>query len=48
MMYKFNKKEIKLILDNMIICVDSRENANQHIIKFFNKKKRPYVVEKLP
>ena len=48
MMYKFNKKEIKSILDNMIICVDSRENANQHIIDFFDKKKVPYVVEKLP
>ena len=48
MMYKFNKKEIKSILDNLIICVDSREQSNQHIIDFFNKKKIPYVVEKLP
>ena len=48
MMYKFNKKEIKSILDNLIICVDSREQSNQHIIDFFDKKKVPYVVEKLP
>ena len=48
MMYKFNKKEIKSILDNLIICVDSREQSNQHIIDFFDKKKIPYVVEKLP
>ena len=47
-MYKFNKKEIKSILDNLIICVDSREQSNQHIIDFFDKKKVPYVVEKLP
>ena len=48
MMYKFNKKEIKSILDNLTICVDSREQSNQHIIDFFDKKKIPYVVEKLP
>ena len=48
MMYKFNKKEIKSILDNLTICVDSREQSNQHIIDFFDKKKVPYVVEKLP
>ena len=48
MMYKFNKKEIKSILDNLIICVDSREQSNQHIIDFFDKKKVRYVVEKLP
>ena len=47
-MYNFNKKEIKYILDNLTICVDSRENANKHIIDFFDKKKIPYVVEKLP
>ena len=48
MMYKFNKKEIKLILDNLTICVDSREQSNQYIIDFCNKKKIPYSIEKLP
>ena len=38
-MYNFNKKEIKYILDNLTICVDSRENSNKYIIDFFNKKK---------
>ena len=48
MRYRFTDKQLKKILDNIIICVDSRENANKHIIDFFNKKKIPYVVEKLP
>lgn len=48
MRYNFNQKEIKLILDNLTICVDSREQSNQHIIDFFNKKKIPYKVMKLP
>lgn len=48
MQWKFKDKEIKKVLDNLTICVDSREQANQHIIDFFNKKKIPYVVEKLP
>ena len=48
MMYKFNQKEIKKILDSLVIIVDTRENANSHIIDFFNKKKIPYSIEKLP
>ncbi|NFE85321.1 ERCC4-type nuclease [Clostridium botulinum] len=48
MQWKFNDKELKKVLDNLTIVVDTREQANQHIIDFFNKKKIPYVVEKLP
>ena len=48
MMYKFNQKEIKKILDSLVIIVDTRENANSHIIDFFNNKKIPYSIEKLP
>ena len=48
MMYKFNQKEIKKILDSLVIIVDTREQSNQHIIDFFNKKKIPYSIEKLP
>ncbi len=48
MEFKFKDKELKKILDNLTIIIDSREQANQHIIDFFNKKKIPYVVEKLP
>ena len=47
-LYRFTDREIKKILDNLTICVDSREQSNQHIIDFFDKKKVPYVVEKLP
>jgi len=47
MQWKFKDKELKKVLDNLVIVVDSREQANQHIIDFFNKKKIPYVVETL-
>ena len=47
MRYKFTDKQLKKILDNLIICIDSREQSNQHIIDFFNKKKIPYKVMKL-
>ena len=45
--YRFTDKEVKKILDNLTILVDTRENANSHIIEFFNKKKIPYKVQKL-
>lgn len=48
MKWKFKDKELKKVLDSLTIIVDSRENANSHIIDFFKKKKIPYVVEKLP
>ena len=47
MMYKFNKKEIKSILDNLTICVDSREQSNQHIIDFFNRIGINYKIQKI-
>ncbi|WP_252233750.1 ERCC4 domain-containing protein [Clostridium sp. ZS1] len=46
MRYKFTDKEIKKILDNMTVVVDSREQNNQHILDFFNKKKISYKVIK--
>ena len=45
--YRFTDKEVKKILDNLTILVDTRENANSHIIEFFNKKKIPYKIQKL-
>ena len=42
MRYRYTDKEIKKILDNMVVIVDSREQNNQHIIEFFNKKNIPY------
>lgn len=47
MRYKFTDKMMKKILDSLVILVDTRENANKHIIDFFEKKKIPYSVEKL-
>ena len=47
MMYKFTDKELKEILDKMVTIVDSRENANLHIIEWLDKKKKPYKVQKL-
>ena len=44
--YKFTDKEIKKVLDSMVVVVDSREQNNQHIIDFFNKKNIPYKVVK--
>lgn len=37
---------MKKILDNMVVIVDSREQSNQHIIDFFNKKNIPYKIVK--
>ena len=48
MQWKFKDKELKKVLDNLTIIVDSREKANSHMIDFFKKKNIPYVVEKLP
>lgn len=48
MRWKFTDKEVKKIQDNLTILVDTREQANQHIIDFFKKKNIPYKVEKLP
>ncbi|WP_346905918.1 ERCC4 domain-containing protein [Clostridium sp.] len=47
MMYQFKEKELKEVLDKMVTIVDSRENANSHIIEWLDKKKRPYKVQKL-
>ena len=47
MMYKFTDKELKEILDKMVTIVDSRENANTHIIEWLDKKKKSYKVQKL-
>lgn len=40
--YKFTDKEMKSILDEMVVVVDSREQDNKHIIDFFNAKGIPY------
>ena len=46
-MFKYTDKEIKILLKSMVILVDSREQENSHITKWFDSKKIPYRVEKL-
>ncbi|WP_252214464.1 ERCC4 domain-containing protein [Clostridium sp. VAP41] len=46
MNWRFTDKEMKKILDNMAVIVDSREQNNQHILDYFNAKKIPYKVVK--
>ena len=46
-MYRYTEKELKTLLDNIVILVDTREQVNDHIISYFNTKKKKYKVEKL-
>ena len=45
--YKFTDKEIKILLDSLIIIVDTREKSNQHIIDYFHKKEVPFKFQKI-
>lgn len=36
--YRFSDKELKVILDSLIIIVDTREQKNQHVLDYFRKK----------
>ncbi|MCM3454429.1 ERCC4 domain-containing protein [Heyndrickxia oleronia] len=36
--YRFTDKELKTILDSLIITVDTREQKNQHVLDYFRKK----------
>lgn len=47
MQYKFSDKELKEILKNIVIIIDSREQVNKHILDYFDKKKKKYRIEKL-
>lgn len=45
--YKYTDTEIKQILSSITILVDSREQQNQHLLKYWDDKKIPYIVKKL-
>ncbi len=45
--YKFTDTEIKKLIENMTIIVDTREQQNQHILDYFEKKKIKYEVKKV-
>lgn len=44
---KFTEKEIKEILNNMVIIIDTREQKNDHIVEYFKKHKIKYKKQKL-
>lgn len=46
-MYKYTDDEIKILLKSMVVVVDSREQENKHILAYLNKKKIPYISQKL-
>lgn len=45
--YRYTEKELKELLKSITIVVDTRENANDHIIKYFDDKKIPHISRKL-
>lgn len=45
--YYYTDKEIKAILDSIIIIIDSGEQENKHIIDYFEKKKIAYKIKKI-
>lgn len=47
MQYKFSEKEIRELLKKIVIIVDTRENANSHIIDWFTNNKVPFKIQKL-
>ncbi|HAT4309079.1 TPA: ERCC4-type nuclease [Clostridium perfringens] len=47
MRYKFTEKEVKEILKKIVVLVDTREQANKHILEFFDKKKIKWKSQKL-
>ena len=47
MRYKFKEKELKEILKHLVVIVDTREQANRHILDSFDKLKVKYKIGKL-
>jgi len=45
--YKYTDKELKELLDSLIILVDTREKSNKEILDFFERKKISYKIRKL-
>ena len=48
-LYKFTEKEIKEIVDSMVILIDTREHEgkNEHILSYFDNKNISYKKKKL-
>lgn len=47
MKYRFTDNELKNILKSLVVIVDTREQANYHVIDWLDKNKKPYKVQKL-
>lgn len=47
MRYHFSDKEIKALLGSMVVLIDTREQENEHICRYFDQKKIPYESKKL-
>jgi ERCC4-type nuclease len=45
--YRFTDTEIKKLMEDLVIIVDTREQQNQHILDYFTNKKIKYEVKKL-
>ena len=45
--YKFVTEQLKQLIKNMVMLVDSRERKNSHILEYFKKQGIPYQVSKL-
>jgi ERCC4-type nuclease len=45
--YSFTNKEIKELLSGLVILIDTREQRNSHILKYFDFHKIPYKKKKL-
>lgn len=46
--YKFTDTEIKKLLkENLVILVDTREQQNKHVLKYFDEKKVKYKTQKI-
>lgn len=44
---KLTDKQISLIIEDMVVIVDTREKKNQHILDYFNSNNIKYIVRKL-
>lgn len=47
MRYSFTETEVKKALKELVVIVDTREKANDHVLAWFKAKKKPYKVKKL-
>lgn len=47
MQYRFTEKEIREILGKLVVLVDTREKANDHIIEWLITHKIPYTIQKV-